>query len=325
MKTELIPGTDGFYASTCGRIFDSDMVERTYYRNGDGYITASVRSNGTWTTFGVQRLVAMTFVSGRTDQRDFVNHIDGNVENNHAENLEWVTCRENNIHAEILQGSKKKPILRAISPLGEYSFIYSKEEACERIGCTFPELWSAIRDKRLIDGWNVVYNEGPLPVQLKVKPNPSLYLKTPVKLLDLDSREVLRFPSMQSAAEYLGTSTSLITQTLTTPLKTKLCFRKYIAVKIDDDFPELSDDEAVQLKQRFSRPVIVANVQSKEVTIHQTAAGFYRNLGLSKKAVSTALRVDRLREVGGYVFLYLNDENVKRINSYLGLSGDLGS
>lgn len=48
--------------------------------------------------FFVHRLVAMHFVKG-FDVELVVNHIDGNKLNNNADNLEWVTRSENDLHA----------------------------------------------------------------------------------------------------------------------------------------------------------------------------------------------------------------------------------
>jgi hypothetical protein len=50
-------------------------------------------------TMYVHRLVAQEFCSGRTRRKRFVNHKDGNKHNNHYSNLEWVTERENKLHA----------------------------------------------------------------------------------------------------------------------------------------------------------------------------------------------------------------------------------
>ncbi len=53
---------------------------------------------GSHTRAYLHRIVALTFVPN-PDGKPFVNHKDGCKMNNRADNLEWVTTEENNIHA----------------------------------------------------------------------------------------------------------------------------------------------------------------------------------------------------------------------------------
>jgi hypothetical protein len=62
------------------------------------YKAVTLYYNKTRKDFKVHRLVAMCFIPN-TENRPFVNHIDGNKFNNHFSNLEWCTHMENVIHA----------------------------------------------------------------------------------------------------------------------------------------------------------------------------------------------------------------------------------
>ena len=62
------------------------------------YSTVSIYYKNTRLTTRVHRMVAETFLNN-VDSALEVNHIDGNKQNNRVDNLEWVTCSENNQHA----------------------------------------------------------------------------------------------------------------------------------------------------------------------------------------------------------------------------------
>lgn len=93
-------GNPGLYMITShGRVYSNTRkgwLSQTLSKNG--YMKTEVRSSSKETnrlSIGIDRLVAITFFGDKSNEGYVVNHIDGNKTNNHIENLEWVTRREN--------------------------------------------------------------------------------------------------------------------------------------------------------------------------------------------------------------------------------------
>lgn len=101
----LILGYDGYEVSNKGRVRHyterykvyillkpniNQLTGRVYM-----YITADKKRN----SFILARLVAHAFVKGYSEERNTVNHKDGDIKNNCSDNLEWVSKSENNKHA----------------------------------------------------------------------------------------------------------------------------------------------------------------------------------------------------------------------------------
>lgn len=108
-----IKGYEGLYqVSNMGNV--RSVAHTTVYRDGrvghyegkmlvpcdggNGYKYANLSKNGITNLGWLHRLVAETFLH-KDDERNVVNHKDGNKHNNTVGNLEWVTYSENNKHA----------------------------------------------------------------------------------------------------------------------------------------------------------------------------------------------------------------------------------
>lgn len=94
-----IEGYPERYISDMGQVFNGHsnrMMGLTQNRNG--YIIVNMISESQMASVPVHRLVAQAFVEN-PEGKPMVNHINGDIADNRAENLEWVSPADNLRHA----------------------------------------------------------------------------------------------------------------------------------------------------------------------------------------------------------------------------------
>ena len=94
-----ITGYENYSISEDGMVYNTKFNRKMKPNiNSIGYLRVLLSSGGSTKQLFIHRLVADAFVPN-PDNKPEVNHIDGNKENNNANNLEWVTRSENENHA----------------------------------------------------------------------------------------------------------------------------------------------------------------------------------------------------------------------------------
>ena len=103
-----IPGWSGYQVTRDGRVLSFKRLgpylkgprELAQGRDRDGYVTVQVTENRRSTVLHVHKLVCAAFNGPKPSPTHEVRHLDGNKDNNRAENLAWGTPLENSADRE---------------------------------------------------------------------------------------------------------------------------------------------------------------------------------------------------------------------------------
>lgn len=325
MEKLVIPGSKGFLITPNGDVFDPEGRIRKTYRNGDGYVTVTIKLlNDRWVTFGVHRLVALTFLKDKTDETNEVNHRDCDLENVNVENLEWVTASQNNIHSEIMKDNPSEPtVYSSINGVPVKLFLNAKEASIE-YNCSPLDVWDSIKKDISVNGVKFHHRgiKEPLPSNLRHDRTKNLRNKgtepcKAIKLLDTETGDVTEFKSFLEAGKAFNVGSSHIYQSLVKPGKINLFRKRYLVQYKELDFPNIPSDKLKEAKLRGLRKVIAINLLNKTVSMFESATSFYKYANLSKKTVTTLLRKNRIKNTNNWIFLYYSEENLNVLKGYI--------
>ena len=119
-------------------------------KDRDGYLIVQLSKEGKVKACKVHRLVSQAFIPN-PDNLPQVNHIDENKENNHVDNLEWVTCRENANHGtrnQRVAEKESKPIIGIDKVTGLIVEFQSAREAERQLGINNSSIIKCCKGKR---------------------------------------------------------------------------------------------------------------------------------------------------------------------------------
>ena len=135
----------------------------TICKNNRGYNIVRLHHEGKTKHCLLHRLVAEAFVIN-ADNKPQVNHIDGNIDNNFASNLEWVTDDENKMHSSIASGGTqrpKKPVMAKELSTNIIKFFNGLREAERVLGLDHKCALNVLKGKqKQTNGYAIRYCEG---------------------------------------------------------------------------------------------------------------------------------------------------------------------
>lgn len=105
-------------------------------KSGKGYLITQLFKNSSFKKKYIHRLVAAAFIPN-PEEKPQVNHIDGNTQNNNANNLEWCTQIENNKHAIETGLQVKTKRVKRVNLNGDYVIFDSVTEAAKSVGANY--------------------------------------------------------------------------------------------------------------------------------------------------------------------------------------------
>lgn len=217
-----IPGYEGRYqVSNEGNVKSLNYLTHGTEKNmklschHNGYLVVSLGKHPS-KSYSVHRLVASAFIPP-IKGKNIVNHKDGNKKNNHVENLEWVTYKENTEHAISTGLRNPHDIPKKFSkdhysskPVLQYShdgkFIKKwdcQSDVTRAYGLGHGSVSNFVdKPTKLLCGYMWVSYTG--EIKLQIEPSKSRFAPVKVNQYDTNGNLICRWDDARIAAKELG-------------------------------------------------------------------------------------------------------------------------
>lgn len=326
MSNKEIEFAPGFTVNQTGMVIGPDGKKRPVYKNGDGYLGVSVRTkDGQWVTFGIHRIVALSFVKNHKPLiRTQVNHFDMDKENNHASNLDWVTDKENQMHAGLCDPNclRKKLIIRFRSKDLTRFLASTLVEAAAITDLSEKVIWDIVKGDVIDPTWEITYLEynARLPEDLRrLNKAEGSGIRRQIKVKDVLTGIVTTYNSFRAAARDLDVIPTAVQHAMMRDDKLRSLKRRYLVVGENKPFPNVTVDDLVSNVRNVPKPVMAYHIEEKIWYVFGTVKEFIETSGLPTKLVRGRLSKSILTKDTGWVFMYKDNgtDTIVEIKNYL--------
>lgn len=251
-----------------------------------GYYSYSLKPDvGPRTSLKRHRGICLAFTSYPTNVDDMqVNHINGVAGDDRIDNLEWVTCSENRLHA-ISNGLTlvNKPVVARNTETGEEIEYNTLDSFCHAFNLSEPKVSKVLAkiDEPLIHSvFEISYKHKEHAILKNTN-------RRAVLVRDIRTGEVNEYESIVSCADKLGVTKHFVNWRINTP--TGCLYNDYRQFKRKSDTTPWYtpvDYEKEILERSWSKITQVRDALSGEVTEHDTQRQAAQHLGISESTIN---------------------------------------
>ena len=140
-----------YFISSFGRVRNYKDEVMAQQLSMNGYSRCELYKDGSKKKYNIHRLVAKAFIDNPKNYEQ-VNHKDCVKTNNHVDNLEWCTPKQN-VHHAIANGRQGKPPFKPVVQIDKNGYVFARYEsvtaASEAVGVNPTSVTAALTGKSM--------------------------------------------------------------------------------------------------------------------------------------------------------------------------------
>lgn len=287
----FIPMFSRYLINRDGAVLDIRSMRLMKPHFNKGYYSYSLRPDiGPQTSLKRHRGICLAFTDYPINVDSLqVNHKNGKPGDDRLDNLEWVTCSENRLHA-IKTGLTlvNKPVIARSIVTDELQEFYSLSNFCMTFNLSEQKVsryLSRLDEPLIYNGFEISYKNPEHAVLENTN-------KCSILVRDIKTGEIVEYSTITECAKALGVSKHVVNWRINTP--TNCLYDDYKQLKRKSDSSPWYipiDHEQELLDYSWSKKVLVRNVVTGHIREYETQRLAAKDLGISESTIHQWLSI----------------------------------